>query len=67
MESHTSKKPARGAQNEAIRIRRARVYKLEGTDHLPPETIARAGEGDLAALKTDDERRLSRVGRSSPD
>jgi hypothetical protein len=35
-------------------------------DHLPPETIARAGE-DLAALKTFDERRLSRVGRGSPD
>src|SRR6202022_1410683 len=36
-------------------------------DHLPPETIARAGKGDAAALKTYDERRLSRVGRGSPD
>jgi 2-dehydropantoate 2-reductase len=34
---------------------------------MPPETIARAGEGDLAALKTYDDRRLSRVGRVSPD
>ncbi|MGC2199228.1 MAG: ketopantoate reductase C-terminal domain-containing protein, partial [Stellaceae bacterium] len=36
-------------------------------DHLPPETIARAGEGDAAALRIYDERRLSRVGRGSPD
>ena len=43
--------------------------RLDGSpiDHLPPETIARAGEGVLAALKTYDERRLSRVGRGSPD
>ena len=53
--------------SEAIRIGQARGYKLEEIDHLPPETIARAGEGDLAALKIYDERRLSRVGRGSPD
>ena len=53
--------------SEAIRIGQARGYKLEEIDHLPPETIARAGEGDPAALKTYDERRLSRVGRGSPD
>src|SRR2546423_7326317 len=52
--------------SEAIRIGQARGYKLEEIDHLPPETIARAGEGDLEALKTYDERRLSRVGRGSP-
>jgi hypothetical protein len=34
---------------------------------MAPETIARAGEGDLAALKVYDERRLSRVGGDSPD
>src|SRR5246500_2596324 len=45
----------------------ARGYRLEEVDHLPPETIARAGEGDAAALKIYDERRLSRVGRGSPD
>jgi len=50
----------------AIRIGQARGYRLEEIDHLPPETIARAGEGDAAALKTYDERRLSRVGRGSP-
>ncbi len=53
--------------SEAIRIGQARGYKLEEIDHLPPETIARAGEGDAAALKTYDERRLSRVGRGSSD
>ena len=63
MESHRSKKLAGAAQRESAR----RGYKLEEIDHLPPETIARAGEGDLAALKTYDERRLSRVGRGSPD
>ena len=41
----------------------SRGYKLEEIDHLPPETIARAGEGDLGALRTDDERRLFRVDR----
>jgi 2-dehydropantoate 2-reductase len=35
--------------------------------HLAPETIASAGEGDAAALKIHDDRRLSRVGRGSPD
>ena len=34
---------------------------------MPPETIARAGEGDPAALRNYDEWRLSRVGRGSPD
>ena len=53
--------------SEAIRIGEARGYRLEEIDHLPPETIARAGEGDAAALKTYDERRLSRVGRGSLD
>jgi len=58
---------ARMAQNEAIRIGEARGYKLEEIDHLPPETIARAGEGDPEALRVFDERRLSRAGRGSPD
>jgi 2-dehydropantoate 2-reductase len=55
------------AQSAAIRIGQARGYRLEEIDHLPPETIARAGEGDAAALKAYEERRLSRVGRGSPD
>jgi 2-dehydropantoate 2-reductase len=56
--------------SEAIRIGQARGYRLEEIDHLPPETIARAGEGDAAALKTYDERRLvadrPRLARSAP-
>jgi 2-dehydropantoate 2-reductase len=55
--------------SEAIRIGQARGYKLEEIDHLPPETIARAGEGDAAALKTYDQRRLvagrARLARSA--
>jgi hypothetical protein len=46
MESHRSKKQAGAAQKESAR----RGYKLEEIDHLPPETTARAGESDLAAL-----------------
>src|SRR5438094_7054409 len=36
--------------SEAIRIGEARGYRLEEIDHLPPEVIARAGEGDRDAL-----------------
>jgi 2-dehydropantoate 2-reductase len=53
--------------SEAIRIGEARGYRLEEIDHLPPETIARAGEGDAQALALYDARRLSRVGRGSPN
>ena len=58
---HAAARPARRSASAR------RGYKLEDIDHLPPETIARAGEGDAVALKTYDERRLSRVGRGSPD
>jgi 2-dehydropantoate 2-reductase len=33
--------------SEAIRIGQARGYKLEEIDHLPLQTIARAGEAIL--------------------
>ena len=46
MESHRSKKLAGAAQKESAK----RDYKLEEIDHLTSGTIARAGEGDLAAL-----------------
>jgi 2-dehydropantoate 2-reductase len=36
--------------SEAIRIGQALGYKLEEINHLPPELIARAGEGDRDAL-----------------
>jgi 2-dehydropantoate 2-reductase len=44
--------------SEAIRVGQALGYQLEDILHLPPETIARAGEGDEAAMRTCDEQRL---------
>jgi 2-dehydropantoate 2-reductase len=55
------------ARQRGHRHRPGARHRLDEIDHLPPETIARAGEGDLGTLKTYDERRLSRVGRGSPD
>ncbi|HEY1797250.1 MAG TPA: 2-dehydropantoate 2-reductase [Stellaceae bacterium] len=45
--------------SEAIRIGQARGYKLEEVDHLPPDLIARAGEGDAEALKKYDDHKAS--------
>jgi hypothetical protein len=44
--------------SEAIRVGQAHGYQLEEILHLPPETIARAGEGDEAAMRACDERRF---------
>jgi 2-dehydropantoate 2-reductase len=44
--------------SEAIRVGQAHGYQLEEILHLPPETIARAGEGDEAATKACDEQRI---------
>jgi 2-dehydropantoate 2-reductase len=44
--------------SEAIRVGQAHGYALEHILHLPPETIARAGEGDEAAMQTCDEQRF---------
>jgi 2-dehydropantoate 2-reductase len=44
--------------SEAIRVGQAHGYQLEEILHLPPETIARAGEGDEAAMRTCDEQRF---------
>jgi 2-dehydropantoate 2-reductase len=44
--------------SEAIRVGQALGYQLEEVLHLPPETIARAGEGDEAAMRACDEQRL---------
>src|SRR5438270_141960 len=41
--------------SEAIRIGQALGYKLEEINHLPPDVIARAGEGDTEALAGYDE------------
>jgi 2-dehydropantoate 2-reductase len=45
--------------SEAIRVGQALGYELEEILHLPPETIARAGEGDAAAMQAHDERRIA--------
>jgi 2-dehydropantoate 2-reductase len=44
--------------SEAIRVGQALGYDLEEILHLPPETIARAGEGDEAAMRVCDEQRF---------
>ena len=45
--------------SEAIRVGQAQGYQLEEILHLPPETIARAGEGDEAAMRACDEQRFA--------
>jgi 2-dehydropantoate 2-reductase len=44
--------------SEAIRVGQAHGYQLEDILHLPPETIARAGEGDAEAARACDEQRF---------
>jgi 2-dehydropantoate 2-reductase len=43
---------------EAIRVGQALGYALEDIMHLPAETIARAGEGDEAAMRSYEEQRF---------
>jgi 2-dehydropantoate 2-reductase len=49
--------------SEAIRVGQALGYELEEILHLPPETIARAGEGDAEATRTVDEHRLAEAAK----
>lgn len=44
--------------SEAIRVGQAHGYQLEEILHLPPETIARAGEGDEEAMRACDKQRF---------
>ncbi|MDP3694407.1 ketopantoate reductase family protein [Bradyrhizobium sp.] len=44
--------------SEAIRVGQAHGYQLEEILHLPPETIARAGEGDEEATRACDAQRF---------
>jgi 2-dehydropantoate 2-reductase len=53
--------------SEAIRVGQAHGYRLEEIMQMPPETIARAGEGDAAAIRDYDARRLGDVGRTSAE
>jgi 2-dehydropantoate 2-reductase len=51
--------------SEAIRVGQALGYQLEEILHLPPETIARAGEGDEAAIRSFDAQRFEDGKRTS--
>ena len=51
--------------SEAIRVGQALGYQLEEILHLPPETIARAGEGDEAAMRACDEQRFKDAKRTA--
>ena len=51
--------------SEAIRVGQALGYQLEEIYHLPPETIARAGEGDEAAMRACDEERFRQGKRTA--
>ena len=51
--------------SEAIRVGQALGYGLEEILHLPPETIARAGEGDDAAMQACDAQRFKDSGRTA--
>src|SRR5438128_11296025 len=53
--------------SEAIRVGQAQGYQLEEILHLPPETIARAGEGDQAAMTACDEQRFKDGKRTSSE
>jgi 2-dehydropantoate 2-reductase len=53
--------------SEAIRVGQALGYRLEEIAHLPPETIALAGEGDEAATRACDEARLAEGARVSAE
>src|SRR5438093_1151280 len=49
--------------SEAIRVGQALGYTFDEIGHMPPETIARAGEGDAAATREIDEHRLAEANR----
>jgi 2-dehydropantoate 2-reductase len=53
--------------SEAIRVGQVLGYRLEEIAHLPPETIALAGEGDEAATRACDEARLAEGARVSAE
>ncbi|HXE17786.1 MAG TPA: 2-dehydropantoate 2-reductase [Stellaceae bacterium] len=51
--------------SEAIRVGQAQGYALEEILHLPPETIARAGEGDDEATRAVEEQRFKDAAKLS--
>ena len=53
--------------SEAIRVGQRLGYALEEILHLPPDTIARAGEGDEAAMQICGEQRLKDIGKTAAE
>jgi len=53
--------------SEAIRVGQALGYELEEIFHLPPDTIARAGEGDETAMRACDEERFRQGKRTAAE
>lgn len=53
--------------SEAIRVGQALGYQLEEILHLPPETIAKAGEGDATAMRAYEAQRFKDAGRVSAE
>ena len=53
--------------SEAIRVGQAHGYQLEEILHLAPDTIARAGEGDAAAMRICEEQRFKDSKRISSE
>ena len=53
--------------SEAIRVGQAQGYALEEILHIAPETIARAGEGDAAAMGVCDEQRFKDSKKTSAE
>jgi 2-dehydropantoate 2-reductase len=53
--------------SEAIRVGQAHGYALEDIMHLPPETIARAGEGDEAAMRAYEAQRFKDSKRTAAE
>ena len=51
----------------SARVGQALGYQLEEIYHLPPETIARAGEGDEAAMRACDEERFRQGKRTAAE
>jgi 2-dehydropantoate 2-reductase len=64
-ESDVMRRFAARVGSEAIRIGQAHGYQLEEIMHLPPETLAKAGEGDEAAMAKYSEQRLADSKKSS--
>src|SRR5438477_7306274 len=53
--------------SEAIRVGQAHGFALEEILHLPPETIARAGEGDETAMRAYEAQRFKDAGRTAAE